>query len=64
MIGMLRRWLGRREARGLHPRDPALAGWFGAAEAASGIVVTPDTAMRATAVARFCFRKRCCICGA
>ena len=49
MIGMLRRWLGRGQ-RGLHPRDPALAGWFGAAEAASGMLVTPDTAMRATAV--------------
>lgn len=35
MIGMLRRWLGRGEARGLHPRDPALAGWFGAVEAAA-----------------------------
>jgi HK97 family phage portal protein len=50
VIGMLRRWLGRWEARGLHPRDPALAGWFGGHEAASGMVVTPDTAMRATAV--------------
>ena len=47
---MLRRWLGHGETRGLHPRDPGLASLFGAAEAASGMVVTPDTAMRATAV--------------
>lgn len=50
MIGMIRRWLGRDEVRGLPPRDPALSGLFGGGEAASGIVVTPDTAMRATAV--------------
>jgi HK97 family phage portal protein len=50
MIGLLRRWLGRGEARGLHPRDPALAGWFAGNEAASGMVVTPEAAMRATAV--------------
>lgn len=49
MIGILRRWLGG-ETRGLHPRDPALAGLFGGGEAASGMVVTADTAMRATAV--------------
>lgn len=50
MIGFLRRWMGRGERRSLHPGDPALVGWFGSAEAASGVVVTADSAMRATAV--------------
>src|SRR4051812_31633691 len=50
MIEFLRRWWASGEARGLHPRDPALASWFGGTEAGSGMVVTPDTAMRATAV--------------
>lgn len=50
MISMIRRWFGHGEARSVHPRDPGLATLFGGMEAASGIVVTPDTAMRATAV--------------
>jgi hypothetical protein len=50
MIGFLRRWMGRGERRSLHPGDPALVGWFGSAEAASGVVVTADSAMRTTAV--------------
>ncbi|MBB4267600.1 phage portal protein [Roseospira visakhapatnamensis] len=50
MMGLLRRLMGRGEARSYHPRDPALAGLFGATEAASGMTVTPDSAMRATAV--------------
>jgi HK97 family phage portal protein len=36
---------------GMHPRDPALADWFGVSNmSAAGISVTPDTAMRASAV--------------
>jgi HK97 family phage portal protein len=50
MINFLRRWFGRTEQRGFHPRDPALSAWFSGAEAASGMVVTPNTAMQATAV--------------
>jgi HK97 family phage portal protein len=50
MIAIIQRWLGRGERRGLHPRDPALSALFAGAEAASGMTVTPETAMRATAV--------------
>lgn len=50
MINLLRRMLGRTEQRARFARDPALSGLFGGAEAASGIVVTADSAMRATAV--------------
>jgi HK97 family phage portal protein len=40
-----------RSARSKHPRDPVLAEWFGgAANTASGIYVTPDVAMRESAV--------------
>lgn len=35
-----------------HPRDPALAQWFGNNSVASGQLVTSDTAMRVTAVYR------------
>jgi HK97 family phage portal protein len=49
MIAGLRRWFGRSEKRSLRPADPAFASWFGR-EAASGIVVTPEAAMCATAV--------------
>lgn len=36
---------------GMHPRDPALAEWFGMSNmSAAGISVTPETAMRASAV--------------
>lgn len=38
--------------QGSHPRDPVIAEWFGGASANSGVVVTTDTAMRATAVFR------------
>lgn len=40
-----------RSAKSAHPRDPVLAEWFGgAANTASGIYVTPDVAMRESAV--------------
>lgn len=36
---------------GTHPRDPALAEWFGTSNmSAAGVSVTPDSAMRASAV--------------
>jgi HK97 family phage portal protein len=36
---------------GMHPRDPALAEWFGMSSmSAAGVSVTPDSAMRASAV--------------
>ncbi len=36
---------------GMHPRDPALADWFGTSSmSAAGVSVTPDSAMRASAV--------------
>src|SRR4051812_2170773 len=50
MMGWLRRLTGRSESRSVHPRDPALAGWFSSTEAASGFSVTAEAAMRATAV--------------
>lgn len=34
------------------PRDPVIAAWFGGNNSASGVNVTPDTAMRVTAVFR------------
>lgn len=36
--------------RGIHPRDPALAGWLGGAMTAAGVSVTADAAMRVAAV--------------
>lgn len=40
-----------RSAKSAHPRDPVLAEWFGgAANTASGVYVTPDVAMRESAV--------------
>ena len=35
---------------GKHPRDPALAEWFGYTPTASGASVTPDTALAVSAV--------------
>ena len=34
------------------PRDPVIAAWFGGSNSATGLAVTPDTAMRVTAVYR------------
>jgi HK97 family phage portal protein len=35
-----------------HPRDPVVAEWFGGNSSATGLSVTPDTALRVTAVFR------------
>lgn len=35
-----------------HPRDPVIAEWFAGSNSATGLSVTPDTAMRVTAVYR------------
>lgn len=50
-MGILSRMEEQRSAVA-HPRDPVLAEWFGAANSASGLSVTADSAMRVTAVYR------------
>ena len=51
-MGILRRLFGleKPETRGSIRAVGALAGWFGGTSSHSGMVVTPDSAMRATAV--------------
>jgi len=50
MMGILSRAIEQRSAAA-HPRDPVLAEWFGGGyQTASGIAVTPDSAMREAAV--------------
>lgn len=52
MLQQAWRWItgGERRSSTFYPRDPVLADWFGGGGTSSGTYVTPETAMRQTAV--------------